>query len=163
MVIFLTGCSSNNKIITDKKTGNPILVGLTELSAFENPNFSEWYSTEYSAYEIDEFILEQIKIVSDSINIEIYMGTWCGDSRREVPRFIRILDSVDFDMNNLMIVNLDRNKTSPGKLEKDKNIEYVPTFIIYRNNVELGRIIEFPIITLESDLLDILMQAEVEL
>jgi thiol-disulfide isomerase/thioredoxin len=38
------------------------------------------------------------------------MGTWCGDSKREVPRFIKILKSVDFPMENLKIVALDKRK-----------------------------------------------------
>jgi hypothetical protein len=46
---------------------------------------------------------------------------------------------------------------------KDKEIEAkrydikkIPTIIIYRNNTEIGRIIETPHTTLEKDLLDIL-------
>lgn len=146
-----------NKIIVDEKTGHPMLIGRTELSAFQQPDFSEWYNNEYFGYEPDEFFVEQIKSHIDSISIDIFMGTWCSDSRREVPRFIKILDELEFDQNNLRIISVDREKHSPGKNEKNRNIEYVPTFIIYKSNKELGRIVEYPIITLESDLLNILI------
>lgn len=156
--VFTISCNDGlNQVIPDKKTGKPMLVGLTELSAFKDPNFSEWYSIEYKYYEADQFIIDQIKLIDDSIKIEIFMGTWCGDSRREVPRFNKILDLIDFDKKNLLIVNLDREKRSPGKFEKNKNIEYVPTIIFYKNNIEIGRIIEYPIVTLESDILEILI------
>lgn len=149
-----------NKVTVDEKTGKQMLVGITDRTAFEIPEFSEWYSNEYNSYEPDEFLLEQIKELSDSIDIQIFMGTWCSDSRREVPRFLKILDILEFEQNKLQIINVDRKKKSPTHEEKDKDINFVPTFIINKNGNETGRIVEFPIITLESDLLSILLGIE---
>ncbi len=146
-----------NKVTVDEKTGRPMLIGVTDRSAFELPDFSEWYNNEYIGYEADKFILEQIKELSDSIDIQIFMGTWCSDSRREVPRFLRILDELKFEQNKLQIINVDRKKESPTHEERDNNINFVPTFIIMKNGNEIGKIVEFPIITLESDLLSILL------
>lgn len=149
-----------NKVTIDEKTGNPMLVGVTNRNAFELPEFSEWYNTEYIGYEPDEFLLGQIKESSDSIDIQIFMGTWCSDSRREVPRFLKIMDLSEFEQEKLQIINVDRKKISPTHEEKHKNIEFVPTFVIIKNGDEIGRIVEFPIITLESDLLNILLGIE---
>lgn len=163
LIILLVIISCNdaaNKITVDEKTGRPMLVGITDKSAFELPDFSEWYNNKYIGYEPDEFILEQIKELSDSIDIQIFMGTWCSDSRREVPRFLKILDVSEFEQNKLQIINVDRKKKSPTHEEKDKDINFVPTFIINKNGDEIGRIVEFPIITLESDLLSILLGIE---
>ena len=146
-----------NKVVVDEKTGNKMLVGRTDINIFQQPEYSEWYNNEYFGYEPDKFILDQIKMNIDSINIQIFMGTWCSDSRREVPRFIKILDQLNFDKNNLQLINLDRKKHSPNSEEKDKNIELVPTFILSKNEIEIDRIIEFPIVTLESDILNILL------
>ena len=157
-LIILINCKDVvNKVTIDNKTGRSMLLGRTDRSAFELPDFSEWYNTEYFAYEPDEFIIKQITELSDSIDIQIYMGTWCSDSRREVPRFLKILDLAGVDKNNLRIINVDRKKKSPNHEEKNKNIEFVPIFIINKNNIEIGRIVEFPIITLESDLISILL------
>ena len=157
-IIILVSCNDiTNKMIVDEKTGKPMLIGKTDLNAFELPEFSEWYNTEYGAYEPDEFVLDQIKLHIDSVRIEVFMGTWCSDTRREFPRLIKILEQLDYDKSNLLIINLDRNKQSLNKEEKGKDIEFVPTIIIYKNVTELGRIIEFPIVTLESDLLNILL------
>jgi len=164
LFLFLASCNDvTNKIVVDEKTGKLMLIGKTELGVFEQTEFKDWYNTEYFAYEPDDFILEQIKLNFDSLKIKIFMGTWCGDSRREVPRFIKIIDQLEFNKKHLTIINVDRKKESPNKEEKDKNIEYIPTFIIYKNDTELGRIIEFPIVTLESDLLNILMGIKEEL
>ncbi len=158
---MLFGCKEEvNKVSIDEKTGKPMLVGVTERSAFELPDFNSWYNNQYIWYEPDEFILEQIKILSDSIDIQIFMGTWCSDSKREVPRFLKIIDLSEFNHNKLQIINVDRKKNSPSHEERNKNIEFVPTFIINKNGDEIGRIVEFPIITLESDLLNILLGIE---
>ncbi len=149
-----------NKVTIDDKTGKQMLVGITDRNAFELPEFSEWYNTEYIGYEPDEFLLGQIKESSDSIDIQIFMGTWCSDSRREVPRFLKIMDLSEFEQEKLQIINVDRKKISPTHEEKHKNIEFVPTFVIIKNGDEIGRIVEFPIITLESDLLNILLGIE---
>ena len=157
-LIILISCKEmSSKIVVDEKTGNPMLVGVTDRSVFKLSDFSDWYDNEYIGYEPDEFIIKQITELSDSIDIQIYMGTWCSDSRREVPRFLKILDLAGVDKNNLRIINVDRKKKSPNHEEKNKNIEFVPIFIINKNNIEIGRIVEFPIITLESDLLSILI------
>jgi thiol-disulfide isomerase/thioredoxin len=156
--LILTGCKEViNKVTVDDKTGRSMLIGITERSAFELSDFVDWYNTEYIGYEPDEFIVGQIKELKDSVDIQIFMGTWCSDSRREVPRFLKIIDLIEFDQSRIQIINVDRKKTSPSHEEKNKNIKFVPTFIINDNGNEIGRIIEFPIITLESDLLSILL------
>jgi uncharacterized protein (DUF1015 family) len=48
---------------------------------------------------------------------------------------------------------VDRTKTVE-KMELE--IEKVPTFIVYRNGEEIGRIIETPIKSMEEDLYEIL-------
>jgi len=161
ILILLIACNEvANKMMVDEKTGKQMLVGITDRKAFELPDFSEWYNNEYTGYEPDEFIIKQIQELNNSIYIQIFMGTWCSDSRREVPRFIKILDLSEFDQNKIQIINLNREKESPGHEEKEKNIDFVPIFIINKNNNEIGRIVEFPIITLESDLFNILLEAE---
>ena len=84
------------------------------------------------------------------------MGTWCPDSRREVPRFMRILDVWKFHLTKVTFIGVDNAKLSPvGEYEKLK-IQRVPTFIIYKNNIEAGRIIENPVTSLEQDMVNIL-------
>ena len=51
---------------------------------------------------------------------------------------------------------MDRNKSSSGTEIQSLNIELVPTFIFYKNENEIGRIIETPEISIESDMLKIL-------
>ncbi|MFC1550174.1 thioredoxin family protein [Candidatus Neomarinimicrobiota bacterium] len=161
IIIFLVlfSCSNQDKqLVIDEKTGKVIIVGDADRSDFDLPEFSSWFVEQYENYEPDSGIVKKIKDRQEGITIEIFFGTWCKDSRREVPRLYKILDRVNFNHDNIELLGLDRKKRSPKRLEKNKNIELVPTFIINNGGNEIGRIIEFPIITLEQDLFRILLE-----
>jgi thiol-disulfide isomerase/thioredoxin len=118
---------------------------------------SEWYQKGYDEYQFNtETVNKLTEISKDNLLIKIVMGTWCPDSRREVPRFMRILDLWKFPMENVTFIGVDNAKLSPvGEYEK-LNIQRVPTFIFYKNNIEAGRIIEVPVTSLEQDIINIL-------
>jgi hypothetical protein len=73
---------------------------------------------------------------------------------------LKILEAAGFDTSNLGIVcvsnEFDMYKKSPQGEELGKNIQRVPTLIVYEKNKEIGRIIESPVLSLERDLLSIL-------
>ena len=84
------------------------------------------------------------------------MGTWCSDSRREVPRFYKIMDSTGYDSNKINLIMVGRQlKDITGAVAK-YNVELVPTIIFYENGAEKGRIVEAPKETLEKDIVSIL-------
>ena len=101
----------------------------------------------------------QVTGVIKEIDIETFLGTWCEDSRREVPRLYKILDGMGFPSREMDLITLDRDKKSGHGLEDGKNIHHVPTIIIYKKGKELGRIIESPIGSLEEDIFNILIGA----
>ena len=88
------------------------------------------------------------------------MGVKCHDSEREVPRLIKILDEIKFLDNKLKIYLLKQNKTSDSGFEKGKNITNTPTIIFYKNSIEINRIVEFPVETLERDIYKIINDIE---
>lgn len=83
------------------------------------------------------------------------MGTWCGDSKRETPRFYKILEQTDFDENNFELITVNRSKKTPNNLQEGFNIIRVPTFIFYKEGKEVGRYVEYPRETIEKDILKI--------
>jgi hypothetical protein len=83
-------------------------------------------------------------------------GSWCSDSREQLPRFFRVLDAAGYPSERLMLLAVDRSKTAHGIDASRLRIERVPTFIFYHNGRELGRIVETPLETLEADIAAIL-------
>lgn len=145
-----------NRISYDNISNKEILIGETTLEAFSKAPFKEWFDLEYNYYNPNKELIIQLKGKIGLLKILIFLGTWCPDSRIDVPRFIKILDQIDFNKNNLKIIAVDRQKNDPNDLSKIYNIEYVPTFIFLKENIEIGRIIESPKNSLEADMLEIL-------
>jgi len=116
-----------------------------------------WYSNGYSEYTPDPDVIEEVlKLSKDSLSITIVLGTWCPDSRREVPRFMKIMDMWGFSYDKIRFIGVDIDKIAPLDDFTLLGITRVPTFIFYKNNIELGRIIEVPVTSLEQDMVKIL-------
>ena len=142
-------------------TKQDILYGTIQKEELQKSPYSEWFNTGYDNYEPDVALSDKIKkLISKDVSVQVFLGTWCGDSRREVPRLLKLLDVVGFPQKNLQIIALGGSdsllKQSPQHEEAGKAIFRVPTFIVYKNNIEINRINEFPVLSLEADLYAIL-------
>ena len=80
------------------------------------------------------------------------MGTWCGDSRRELPRFFAIVDAAGWDESRISYLGLDYTKRDPQGRTAALQVSAVPTFVLFRHGAEIGRIVERPLGTLEGSL-----------
>lgn len=156
VIIFtvLTNAQSY-RIVKDVRNGKAMLVGIATRKIFINSNFSNWFTREYQNYKVDTNTANNIKDKLADKRIKIVLGTWCSDSRREVPRMFKVLDIIGFSQDSLLLVFVDRTKNGMANETEGLNIERVPTIIIYKREKELGRIIETPEKTLEKDLVDI--------
>lgn len=137
------------------------LLGYFNHDSFLLEPHNAWYNSGFDGYTFDdEAFVELSRIPVDNLTITIVLGTWCPDSRRELPRFMKIMESWGFDSENILLIGVDSYKVAPIEGYSDLNIDRVPTFIIYRNKSELGRIIEYPKASLERDMVNILSETE---
>ncbi|MDP4193434.1 MAG: thioredoxin family protein [Bacteroidota bacterium] len=140
------------KLMKDEKSGRQMLIGQINREALSDTSFSWWFNSEYDNYtvkskELDDSVKEEIR----DYDITIVLGTWCSDSRREIPRFLKILDSLGFDSGKVKLLAVDREKKGLGDEIDSLKIELVPTIIFYKDGKEAGRITEAPVETLETD------------
>ena len=137
LILLLSACKNQEQInITEPYEDTLILVGSANLDGFQQEPFSEWYNENFDSYIVNDSLSPLIKKNINSIKIKTFMGTWCEDSQREIPNFIKILKQVDFDFNNLELITVNREKTTPQGLENGLNITNVPTFIFYKDGKE---------------------------
>ncbi|MGY0392539.1 thioredoxin family protein [Bizionia sp. KMM 8389] len=123
----------------------------------DTPTFNAWFSENYADYQLNDDAITQLKnLPKTGLSFKVIMGTWCSDSQREVPRFSKIMDTLQIDKSVIKFYALDADKLSPTKIEETYNISFVPTIIVYKDGKELNRIVEMSIRTLEEDLLLIL-------
>lgn len=147
-----------NRVVTDNN-GNAKMLGVINENGLQQAPFNAWFEPNYDSYLINKNVVSKLKGSLDQYTIKVFLGTWCGDSKKEVPQFYSILDAAKFPKNQLEVIALDRTaeayKQAPNHEEKDLNIHRVPTFIFYKNGKEVNRIVERPVETLERDMLKI--------
>ncbi len=140
--------------------GQPMLLGKHPKEDLMQMPYREWFEKNYNDYITDTVTAHQIAPLLKNKKFELFMGTWCGDSRREIPRMIKLLENCGVPPANIVIIMVDDHdstyKQSPGHEEKGKNIFRVPDLIVYEDRVEINRIVEYPVMSLEKDLLAIL-------
>ena len=115
----------------------------------QHPNFQE----NFDRYQV----LDAAPKIPDDVSVLIFLGTWCHDSQREVPRMLKILETVGFPQADIKMVTLDFSKNDRLGLAAANEVKFTPTFIFFRQQNEIGRIVEKPATTLEnavSQLLD---------
>jgi hypothetical protein len=159
-LIFINANSQDiNQIIFDPKSEEEILYGYCDREGLTSGQYGSWFESEYQSYIVDDSILFSIDLdFLLTCNITVVLGTWCSDSQREVPRLYKILDYLHFPENNLKLICTDRSKNADGTEVSDLNIELVPTIIFFNEDTEIGRIIESPEVSLESDIAGIMGQ-----
>ncbi|GAA3519804.1 hypothetical protein GCM10022393_37520 [Aquimarina addita] len=152
--------SFNHEIINENK--DTLLLGKINKQKLATLPYSSWFMSGYENYIPKQKSIDSIKHTLDQYTITLFLGTWCGDSKREVPRFYKILEESEFSLDRLTTIAVDRKrksyKQSPGGEHEGLTIHRVPTIIFYKNGKEINRITESPVITLEDDIIAILNQ-----
>jgi tetratricopeptide (TPR) repeat protein len=133
------------------------LLGACSPEALQTEPYANWYKPGYENYQPNATVVDQLKkIKPEKAAIKIVFGSWCGDSKREVPRMVKTLHAAGFTDKNIQLLGVSSHsevyKQAPNREEKELNVYRVPTFIVYLNNKEIGRINEYPVESLERDL-----------
>lgn len=124
----------------------------------EDTTYSSWYNENYDNFTVQKLDYEWIQNLKDD-QVDIYLGTWCGDSQEWVPQFLKLWDELGLSRDQLKFTALhgsgDDYKQGPNEEEKGLNIHRVPTFIFKEDGKEYARIVESPRTDLLTDIAQI--------
>lgn len=155
LMVMAVYAQDDNHRVTDTKSGKEILVGTVTRDGLIS--MGDWFNEEYNKYQPDSSVITSIKShINDYPWVFIILGTWCGDSREQVPHFLKIMDLLQYPAEQIFMVAVDRDKKAGNFCVGDYNVTLVPTFIMTKDGDETGRIVETPVTTLEQDFLNIL-------
>lgn len=161
--MLIISCKVKNVTINkaDKITNSEneyLLNGTINIEDLKQEPYSIWFTKNHQRYKLDTITSKEIKNnnLLEDITITIFLGTWCGDSKRLLPRFYKVLDSIGYDTSKIQLIAVDKEKKTYDGLSEKMRIDYVPTFVFYKDNKELNRIVEFTVESLELDILKIL-------
>ncbi|MCB0495275.1 MAG: thioredoxin family protein [Cyclobacteriaceae bacterium] len=160
MAALIFACSAPINQETVNFEDETILIGKVNWEGLTKPPFNDWFRPNYMHYVVDSTVLKALKGKLNDIEIVVFLGTWCSDSQQEVPEFYKIMDYLQYDVNKMEVVALekleDKRMVSPQHEEEGYGITHVPTFIFKRKGKEIGRITEYPEKTLEKDMVGII-------
>jgi len=159
LVIFITTIQINAqdyKITTDEKNGEPLILGYCPASAMNDSVFLNTWTTEYNNYQPDYETLDILEGKLEDVTIKIVFRSTCSDSREQLPRLFKILNELNYDVNSITLIGVNREKQGLSNEAEGLEIELVPTIIFYKAGSEIGRIVETPVESLEKDLARIL-------
>lgn len=103
----------------------------------------KWYEENLKGYKPNKAGIEGLQKYKDSVQLLVFMGTWCEDSHVIIPKFYSLLEAAAFSKERVTMIGVDRNKVTLSHLAEALNIKSVPTIILFKNGKELGRVVEY--------------------
>lgn len=149
-----------NQVVISPDSGKEILIGKCTRDGLVGDPFAAWFNEGYQSYTPDQNAIKELRKRKKDLQITVVMGTWCGDTRTNLPRFYKILDELKFSENDVELIAVGRDKSAEGIDIAGLGVTLLPTFIFSKDGVEIGRIVENPTLSIEKDMLLILMQAD---
>ena len=140
--LAVTGCPQSEEISKEKILAT-------------GPQWQE----KYDKYDPPTDMVEALKTrLGSGMKIDVYPGTWCPDSRNNVPLFLKILDRAGVTVP-VTYYNVPRKSPRDAKYYVEAmQVERVPSFIFYRDGKEIGRIVENPKTGVLEDMMDIVFK-----
>ena len=102
-----------------------------------------WYGPNQSSYSPNADAIAGLKKLSDSLQLVVFMGTWCEDSQFIIPEFYMLMDASGFPANRITLIGVDRSKKTLSHLCEALNVINVPTIIVMKDGKEMGRVVEY--------------------
>ena len=157
LVLIGTGSAADGgSEATDSQTEGPVMIGELTRRQLETA-LPDWIEEEVLARPDIEAAFSLSSALSGA-EVTVLLGTWCSDSRRELARLWRAFDEAGIpDPAELRYVGVDREMIEPEDWTAGRNLQLVPTFLVSRQGVELGRVVEVAPNGIERDLLSILL------
>lgn len=117
--------------------------GIISRQVLLNDTSFHWYAENLKGYKPNAAALEGLQKQKDSIQLLVFMGTWCEDSQNVIPKFYSLTDAAGFPQDRITLIGVDRKKQTLSHLSDALNVKNVPTIMVMKNGKEIGRVVEF--------------------
>ena len=120
-----------------------VLRGIISKDLIKNDTSFDWYKSSQDIYEPDTSVLNTFKKVKGKLQFILFGGTWCDDTQFVLPRFFKLLEMTGIPDSVITLFGVNRDKKSLGHIAEAMGITNVPTIIVMKGGVELGRVVEY--------------------
>ena len=129
--------------ITMESNGTKIIRGFMSKQDLATDSAFKWYAQNQAGYVPEANALQAFRANKDSIQIVAFGGTWCGDTKYVLPKFLALTDAAGISQDRITLIGVDRSKKTQHHLTDIFNVTHVPTIIIMKNGKEMGRVVEY--------------------
>ncbi len=127
---------------------------LSQVEAFLSENSQ--YRDIVESCQPDSGVLEGLKDKIVGLNVKVFFGDWCPDCRAHMPTFLAAILELGVDDFELEFIEMSRQMSDGLNKAAQHNVMAIPSFIFFKDGVEIGRIIERPKESMEKDMAEIL-------
>ena len=129
-----------------------ILMGTVSTDSLKRDTSLHWLH-DATSYQPNADALAKLALHKDKLFVQVFCGSWCEDTHRELPRFLQIAAASGIKYSLYFV---DRNKQSTAGDEKKYNILFIPTSIVLYDGKETGRIVDMAPKGIENHLTELL-------
>jgi thiol-disulfide isomerase/thioredoxin len=117
----------------------PTLVGYYDSSEFiDKCAWKKKIDHRYTQKRAKQPWLDSLRTLRDSVDVKLFLGTWCSDSKKQVPRFFALQSYMP--VRRVEVIAVDTTKKDAKGLYRELKIDSVPTFLFYKQQVLIGRL-----------------------
>jgi thiol-disulfide isomerase/thioredoxin len=139
--VYSQGYEVIHEVIQERESH--IYKGFISRDILEKDTTYKWYSSNKQGYTPNAEAVSALKQGKDSLQLLVFMGTWCGDSHFIIPKFYSLVDAAGFSQDRITLIGVDRQKKTISHLTEALDVRNVPTIIVLKNGKELGRVVEY--------------------
>jgi thiol-disulfide isomerase/thioredoxin len=144
--LFVTAASAQSQFLVfpdSVHAGFKVYKGIVTKDDLQKDTTFKWYAANQKWYTPQSAAVEAMKAKKDSIELLVYMGTWCEDSHVIIPQLYKLADAAGYDDKKITLIGTDRYKKTLSHLSEALHVNNVPTIIVLKKGKELGRVIEY--------------------
>jgi len=142
VAIHVSGLAQIQYEVLKDNDGGKIMKGIISRDILARDTSFKWYAQNQKPYAGGEDAVTFGKH-KDSIQLVIFLGTWCEDSQVIIPKLFPFFDAAGFSNDRVTLIGVDRNKKSISHIADAFNVINVPTVIVMKEGRELGRVVEY--------------------
>ena len=143
VLAFNTTAQVQYETSNDPQNGLKTLKGILSVDVLKNDSAFAWMRNDISWYKPNAAAVTTLKEVKDTVQLLVFVGTWCEDSHNVIPKLFSLIDTAGFSGDRVTLIGVDRNKKTLSHLSEALNVTKVPTIIVLKGGKEYGRVIEF--------------------
>lgn len=156
LLVFIcmnTKAQDFKKVVDGEDT---LYVGKINFDVLEQESAFTWFNQPAKKYKPNKKAINYLKANLYKYKLVTVLGTWCSDSHDLVPKLYKVLNASEYPLSEHIMIAVDLEKKGMSGEEEEYDIHHVPTFILYKNHKEVGRIVESVNTSVEEDLMAII-------